>query len=181
MIAILQTKGGDGQGSSIYTAYIDAIKSAREKIWITQAYFSPDREFRQQLADAAKRGVDVRVLLPGTTDSSLLTHASRSHFGRLLRAGVKIYKRTSSMLHAKTAVIDGVWSTVGSSNLDFRSFLHNDEINAVVFGAGFAQQLEGVFLADLKNSTEVTLEHWKKRPFKDRLMELYSRIFQYWI
>jgi cardiolipin synthase len=177
----LQTNGNDRLGSSIYTAYLEAIKSAQQKIWITQAYFSPDREFLHRLVNAAKRGVDVCVLVPGFTDSSLVLHASHSHYGYLLRAGVKIYERNSSILHAKTAVIDSVWSTVGSSNLDFRSFVHNDEINTVVFGHGFAEQLEGQFRADIKESKPITLQQWEKRPFKDRLNEFFSRIFQYWI
>ncbi len=181
LVAILQTRGDDGQGSSIYTAYMEAIEAAREKVWITQAYFSPDREFLDQLADAAERGVDVRVLLPGMTDSSLVRYASESHYGRLLRAGVKIYKRKSSVLHAKTAVIDGIWSTVGSSNLDYRSFVHNDEINAVIFGTDFARQMEGQFKADIMDSKPLTLEQWKKRPLRNRLKEIFSRIFQYWI
>ncbi len=181
LIAVLQTEGDDGKGSSIYTAYIKAMEAAREKIWITQAYFSPDREFLHQLAAAAQRGVDVRVLVPKISDTTLVLNASRSRYGDLLRAGVKIYQWTSSVLHAKTAVIDGVWSTVGSSNLDFRSFLHNDEINAVVFGTDFAIQMEGQFRADLKNSERLTLQEWKKRPFSDRVKEIFCRLFQYWI
>ncbi len=181
LIAVLQTKGDDGKGSSIYTAYIEAMKAARNEIWITQAYFSPDRRFLDQLADAAQRGVDVRVLLPGITDSSLVLHASRSRYGDLLRAGVKVYERTSSVLHAKTAVIDGVWSTVGSSNLDYRSFLHNDEINAVIFGTGFAEQMKGQFMADIKDAKPIMLKQWKKRPAKDRLKEVFSRLLQFWI
>jgi len=181
LVAVLQTRGDDGEGSSIYTAYIEAMEAAQERIWITQAYFSPDREFLHQLAAAAERGVDVRVLVPRFSDSTLVMYASESHYGDLLEAGVKIYQRTSSVLHAKTAVIDGIWSTVGSSNLDYRSFLHNDELNAVVFGTRFGKQMEDQYRADLKDSKILTLQAWRERPIRNRLKELFSRLFQYWI
>ena len=181
LIAVLQSEGGDSEESAIYRAYLESMDIARLKIWITQAYFAPDDAFMEQLKQAARRGVDVRILVPGISDSSLVLHASRSRYGELLSAGVKIYENTSSVLHAKTAVIDGIWSTVGSSNLDYRSFLHNDEINAVVLGTDFASQLESQFEQDIKQGRVITLQQWKKRPITDRVRELFSWVVNYWI
>jgi len=181
LVAVLQSEGGDGEVSSIYLAYREAMRSAVQNIWITQAYFAPDKDFMQEIRMAVQRGVDVRLLVPGNSDSSLLLHASRSRYGELLREDVRIYESRSSVLHAKTAVIDSVWSTVGSSNLDYRSFLHNDEINAVVLGAHFARQMEAQFQKDLENSHEVTLKDWESRSLSDRLKEFFSWIIEYWL
>jgi cardiolipin synthase len=181
LIAVLKAEGGDGEESSIYRAYMEAMETASERIWITQAYFAPDKAFLQQLKNAAGRGVDVRVFLPGFTDSSLMLHASRSRYGELLKHGVKIYENTSSVLHAKTAIIDGVWSTVGSSNLDTRSFLHNDEINAFIFGAHFGGQMEKQYIQDISNARLVQMDEWKRRPFSDKIKEYWSWALEYWL
>ena len=181
LVAVMQSQGGDGRESAIYRAYLEAIDRAEDRIWITQAYFAPDKQFITSLQQAAIRGVDVRVLVPGFTDSSLVLNASRSRYGKLLKHGVKIYENTSSVLHAKTAVIDSSWSTVGSSNLDYRSFLHNDEINAIIFGKDFALQMERQFKADIKNSRAVTMQEWKKRPLGDKLKEFFSWTLEYWL
>src|SRR5260221_10421528 len=105
------------------------------------AFFVPHESLRRSLSDAAKRGLDVKLILPGHSDSSFAYHAGRSFYGGLLESGVKIYERKDRMLHAKTAVIDGVWSTGGATNLDLRSLLYNHEINAVVLGTEFAAQM----------------------------------------
>jgi cardiolipin synthase len=99
----------------------------------------------------------------------------------LLRAGVKIYERRGVILHSKTALIDGVWATVGSTNLDWRSFLHNDELNAVVLGAEFGSQVQAMFDKDLAASEAITLEQWKRRPLDLRLKELFARAWEYWL
>lgn len=181
MIAVLHSDGGDGQESSIYHAYLETMEVAQDKIWITQAYFAPDKEFMESLAAAAKRGVDVRVMVPGFSDSNALLNASRSRYGYLLENGVKVYESELAVLHAKTAVIDGIWSTVGSSNLDYRSFLHNDELNAIIFGKPFAAQMEAQFLVDLKSCRAVSLQEWKQRPLGDRIKEMFSWVVQYWL
>ncbi len=108
-------------------------------------------------------------------------HAGRSHYDPLLKGGVKIYERRGALMHAKTAVIDGVWSTVGSTNLDWRSFLHNDEVNAVVLGSGFGDQMRAAFEADVAQSKVVTLERWRQRPLGDHVKEAFSRLWQYWL
>lgn len=181
LIAVLHAEGGTGDESSIYHAYLKTMQVARERIWITQAYFAPDKEFMKQLVAAAQRGVDVQVLVPGFSDSNLVLYASRSRYGRLLRGGVKICESELSVLHAKTAVIDGTWSTVGSSNLDYRSFLHNDEMNAIIFGRDFAAQMEAQFREDLNGCRSVSLQEWKHRSIGSRIKEFFSWTIEYWL
>jgi cardiolipin synthase len=108
-------------------------------------------------------------------------HASRSNYDRLLVAGVRIFERTDALLHAKTAVIDGVWSTVGSANLDMRSFIHNSEVNAVVVGRDFGRRMEELFRDDLAHTEEITLATWRDRSVFDRLKEQVCKRFNYWL
>ena len=123
--------------SQIYATLLSAIASAETSVYITNAYFVPDPQLLAALEAAAGRGVDVKLILPSRTDSWLVFHAGRGYYEPLLRAGVQIHERHGVILHAKTALIDGVWATVGSTNLDWRSFLHNHELNAVVLGSEF--------------------------------------------
>jgi cardiolipin synthase len=181
VVAILSAEGGDNVQSEIFHAYLRAIESARERIWITQAYFAPDKDFMDLLRQAAHRGVDVRVMVPGVSDSEMLLNASRSRYGDLLKAGVEIFERQNALLHAKTAVIDGVWSTVGSSNLDSRSFLHNDEVNAIILGRHFAKEMEAQFLKDELESLRVSYGEWRERSLWKKLKEKLSWIVEYWI
>ncbi len=181
VIAVLRSDGGDGKESPIYRAYLEAMRRAQDRIWITQAYFAPDETFMELLGDAAARGVDVRLIVPGISDSPAILHASRSRYGRLLKRGMRIYETTGTFLHAKTAVVDGVWSTVGSSNLDYRSFLHNDEVNAIVMGTDFGGQMEEQFQKDLEETREVSLEEWRRRPVLDRMREVFSWTVEYWL
>jgi cardiolipin synthase len=164
--------------SLIYATLISAIGAAETSVNLTNAYFVPDPQLLAALTDAAARGVDVRLILPGASDFQLVLHAGRSHYGELLRGGVKIYERRGALLHAKSALIDGVWSTVGSTNLDWRSFLHNDEVNAVVLGQEFGAQMQAMFEADLAASQPITLEAWEGRPLSDRLMEIVARVWE---
>lgn len=165
----------------IYKTLLSAVRSAERSIHLTNAYFVPGRDFIKALKQAAERGVDVKIILPSFSDSGLVFHAGRSHYTGLLRAGVKIYERRYAMLHAKTAVVDGVWSTVGSSNLDLRSFLHNDEVNANFIGADFAARMETMYRHDLGASQPIDLEQWRKRPIVQRLKESGARLFSYWL
>jgi len=130
------------------------------------------------LRAAAARGVDVKVLLPGFTDSWLAFHAGRSFYEELLEAGVKLYEYQGGVFHAKTAVVDGVWSTIGSSNVDWRSFCYNDEVNAIVVGATFGTEMERIFDKDLAESTEVTRERWVARDSYARMSEFTARWFE---
>ncbi len=127
--------------SQIFATLLSAIDSAETRIFLTNAYFVPDPQLLWALKRAVARGVDVRLLLPHKTDSALVFHASRSFFTELLESGVAIYEQQDAVLHAKTALIDGVWSTIGSTNLDWRSFVYNQEINAVVLGQAFGTQM----------------------------------------
>ncbi|MEO8081323.1 MAG: phospholipase D-like domain-containing protein [Caldimonas sp.] len=167
--------------SQIYVALVSAINSAETEILLTNAYFVPDPQLLQALVDAAGRGVRVKMIVPGTTDSSLVFHAGRAHYDPLLRGGVKLYERREALLHAKTAVIDGVWSTVGSTNLDWRSFLHNQEVTAVVLGAGFGDRMRAAFEHDLAVSDEITLQVWESRSLATRVKEAFARLWEYWL
>jgi cardiolipin synthase len=169
------------EGSTIYTTLVSAIGAAQTRILLTNAYFVPDTQLRAALVAAAARGVDVRLVLPGRTDSWMVFHAGRAHYAELLAGGVHLYERRDAMLHAKTVVIDGVWSTVGSSNLDARSFLHNDEVTAVVLGQAFGAQMQAMFEADLGAAQEVTRDDWAKRPLAERAKEAMAGVWQYWL
>lgn len=165
----------------IYKALLLAMQEAKKSIHITCAYFVPDDQTMQALTDAARRGVEVQLVLPSVSDSGLVFHAGRAFYQPLLEAGVKIYELRLSVLHAKTVVIDGVWSTVGSTNLDRRSFLHNSEVNVIVMGDVFGLEMEKAFKEDLRNSKEVTLVEWNKRPLSNRLKEWLARVWDYWL
>jgi cardiolipin synthase len=181
IVAVLKAEGGDGKQSAIFAAYLDAMRLAEERIWITQAYFAPDKEFLQLLASSAQRGVDVRLLAPGLSDSAMVLSASRSRYGDLLEAGVRIFENQNAVLHAKTAVIDGFWSTVGSSNLDYRSFLHNDEVNAIVIGKEFGLEMEKQFLQDMTHAREIELQEWNDRSLWSKIREKLSWTIEYWL
>lgn len=171
----------DDDYSLIYGTLLSAIHSAETSVRITNAYFVPDPQLLEALTMAARRGVDVSLILPSHTDSWLVFHAGRRHYTHLLLAGVKIFERRSVILHSKTALVDGVWATVGSTNLDWRSFLHNHELNAVVLGAAFARQVQAMFERDLQQSDAVTLAQWERRPLDLRLKELFARVWEYWL
>jgi cardiolipin synthase len=161
-----------GGGSALYTALLLAIASAQRSIFITNPYFLPDAKMQEALAAAARRSVRVVVLAPSNSDSNLVRAASRRQYGGLLRAGVEFHEYQPGLLHAKTMVIDGVWATVGSANLDNRSFALNDELNLVVYDRGFAARLEAVFAEDLAHATPVTYEAWRHRSVAERLLEI---------
>jgi cardiolipin synthase A/B len=169
----------DGMLSRMYLLLTAGITYSTRSVWLTTAYFSPDPNTINALTAAAKRGVDVRLLLPGFTDSFLVFHAGRSHYEELLKAGVKIYEQREVLLHAKTVVIDGVWSSIGSSNFDWRSFCHNDEVNALFVGKNFGDQMGKIFEDDLAQAHQVTPEEWKARGATIRLREWFSRKFEY--
>jgi cardiolipin synthase len=173
---------GDPEGDSdIYKALVTAINEAKKSIHITSAYFVPDQQIVDALDGAARRGVDVKLVLPGVSDHSLIRYAGQGFYDQLLKAGVKIFELQVAVLHAKTAVIDGAWSTIGSANIDRRSFLHNYELNVVVLDPAFGRDMESAFNEDLRDSKEVTLERWKHRPWMDRIREWAARLGEYWI
>ncbi|MBC7781653.1 MAG: cardiolipin synthase B [Proteobacteria bacterium] len=173
------TGGPERSDASHYLALLSAFTHAEQRIYITCGYFVPDPQLARALMDAAQRGVDVRLLLPSVSDFWAPLAAGRSHYAAMLAAGVKIYERKEALLHAKTAVVDGVWSTIGSTNLDFRSFVHNEEANVVVFDDKFAGELERLFHRDLKYSEEVNRDQWSRRGIGQRLQQWFARQFDY--
>ncbi len=179
-VRIVDSGPGD-QAPAIYSALLAAMSVAEKSIHVTMAYFVPDPQTIGALKSAAARGVDVTLVLPSYTDFWAVFHAGRSHYADLLEAGVKIYERQEALLHAKTIVIDGVWSTVGSSNLDWRSFLHNAELNAVILGREFGQQMEAMFQDDLRGSVRVELDAWRQRAIDVRMKEVAARVWEYWL
>ncbi|MCY1261135.1 Major cardiolipin synthase ClsA [compost metagenome] len=167
--------------SQIYATLISALHSAQSEIWLTSAYFVPDPQLLDALKAAVARGVDVRLVVPSSTDSWLVFHAGRAYYRELLEAGVRIFERRDALLHVKAGVIDGVWSTVGSTNLDWRSFLHNQEVNVVVLGTDFGERMRKAFLEDVDGSDELTLEAWRRRPVRARISERIGRAWEYWL
>lgn len=168
-------------GFEIYKSLLLAINGAKKSIHITAAYFVPDQQTVDALVAAARRGVDVKLVLPGVSDHGLVFHAGRNFYEPLLAAGAKIFQLQGAVLHAKTAVIDGAWSTVGSTNIDRRSFLHNYELNVVVVDPGFGADMESAFNEDLHDSKQITLDDWRHRPWSDRIKEMAARLTEYWI
>jgi cardiolipin synthase len=171
----------DDSQNAIYITLLSAIDSAKTYAYVTTAYFVPDARLMSALVNAARRHVDVRLLLPRETDSNLVLYASHSYYDELLSAGVKIYEREDALLHAKTALVDGVWSTIGSSNLDWLSFAHNQEVNVVILGPGFGDQMKAMFDRDLESSRLITLERWRERSIAVRLKEFGARLLARWI
>ena len=164
--------------SRYYVTVLSAIRNAERNIWITAAYFVPTHREKEDLMHAARRGVDVRLLLPSHSDSSPALEVQHSHYEALLRAGVKIYERNEGILHSKTMVVDGVWSVTGSSNFDYRSVLFNDEVDAVVLGKDTGEQLSELFLSDLQNATAIDLHAWRQRSTLTKLREQFWRLWE---
>ena len=148
------------------------IVGAQKTLYMSHAYFVPDDDFRRMLIDAARRGVDVRVLTTGPrTDTKVTLYATHARYEQLLEGGVRIYEYQPSMMHAKCTVVDGLWSIVGTMNFDNRSFALNDESVVTAYDEGVAATLESMFHEDLKYSREITLEEWRRRPWHHRVYE----------
>ncbi|HWO57774.1 MAG TPA: phospholipase D-like domain-containing protein, partial [bacterium] len=156
----------------IRAMYLDAIERARHHIYVTNAYFIPDRVILSALIAAAQRGVDVRVLIPWESNHVTADWLARGYFEDCLRNGVRIFGYQNAMIHAKTATVDGIWSTIGTANLDRLSLAGNYEINVEILDAGFAAEMERIFAIDLTNAFELTLERWLRRPWYARVGEL---------
>jgi len=167
--------------STIYKSLVIAIGESKKSIHLTAAYFVPDRQIVDSLIAAAKRGVDVQLVLPGVSDHGFIRHAGESFYEELLEGGVRIHQLQVAVLHAKTTVIDGMWSSIGSANIDRRSFIHNYEVNVVVLDPAFGRDMEAAFRDDVVHSKEIKLDAWKRRPWSDRLREAMARLTEYWI
>jgi cardiolipin synthase len=164
--------------SRYYVTVLSAIRNAEKNIWMTAAYFAPTHREKEDLMHAARRGVDVRLLLPARSDSSPALQVQHSHYEALLRSGVKIYERHDGILHSKTLVVDGVWSITGSSNFDYRSVLFNDEVDAVVLGRNTGEQLTTLFQNDLQNAQQIELASWRRRSVLTKVREQFWRLWE---
>jgi cardiolipin synthase len=167
-----------GGSYAMYTTFLLALSSARRSIKITNPYVLLDDQMIDTLVQAARRGVQITFLVPGVSDHPLVRHAGRRQFGRLLEAGIEIHEYSAALLHAKTMVIDGIWATVGSTNLDYRSFRLNDELNVVAYDREFAAQLEKAFRDDLQHANRIDLEAWRDRGVRGRMFELLALPFE---
>jgi cardiolipin synthase len=161
-----------------YLTLLSAINNADQSIYLSAAYFVPTRQERQLLIDAAKRGVDVRLLLPSVSDSPSAIEVQHSHYDDLLEAGIKIYETQNEILHAKTVTIDGVWSILGSSNFDHRSVLFNDEVDVVALGRETARELKRMFDDDMKTAKRIELKDWKQRPALQNMKDHVARFWE---
>ena len=157
--------------------YLDAMDRAEHHIYITHAYFIPDREILRGLIAAAHRGVDVRVVIPEISNHIVTDWAARSHYAQLLEAGVTLWLFQDAMVHAKTMTVDGRWSTIGTANIDRMSLIGNFEINLELFDATLAQHLEDIFATDLTNCRQLTAAEWNARPLGNRVLERLIRPF----
>jgi len=157
-----------------YVTLLTAIRTAEKSVKITTAYFAPTKQEMEALTQAAKRGVDVRLLLPANSDSPLSIAVAHARYSELLDAGVKIYEMHNVVLHSKTVVVDGVWSVIGSSNFDHRSVIFNDEVDVVMLGSDATQGLEDLFREDQAAAELIKIRAWKSRPIWVRLRETYS-------
>jgi cardiolipin synthase len=165
--------------SEMYAALLARIRNARTRVWLTIGYFVPDPESKAALIEAAARGVDVRLVLPGFSDFWAPVYAGRSHYDELLAAGVRIFEWREAVMHAKTAVIDSQWSSIGSTNVDWRSFVHNYEADLIVYDAGFARELEQLFRRDVAASVEIDARQWRRRGVREKLWEWLARQWEY--
>jgi cardiolipin synthase len=147
------------------------VESANEEIAITTPYFLPDKAFREAFVRTARRGVNIRIVLPGAqTDQRWVRLASRRMYGQLLKAGVKIYEYQPGMTHLKSLEVDGLWAAIGTTNFDNRSFEHNDEVNVVIRERDVAARLRRDFEADIARSDEVSLDDWERRPVWEKII-----------
>jgi cardiolipin synthase A/B len=167
----------DGQ-PLIYRTLLGAVALAHTSVHLTTGFFVPTPDLARALEDAARRGVDVQVIVPSLSTSDTAVAAGRAKYGDLLEAGVKLHEYQGRVLHAKTAVIDGMWSAIGSSNLDWRSTVWNNEIDAIVLGTAIGGQMEALFQDDLAASKTITLARWQRRSVLERVREIKARVVE---
>lgn len=159
----------------------DELCAAKTRIWATTPYFVPDSLTQRLLRDAARRGVDVRLLVPGKSDVPLAHWAARAAYSRLLSAGVRIFEYLPRVLHAKTLLVDSRWATVGTANLDYRSFFLNDELNVIDECGELSSRLAGAFLDDLQSAEEVLERPWSERGWTRRIGETIGWMARRWL
>ncbi|HQT80052.1 MAG TPA: phospholipase D-like domain-containing protein [Rhodopila sp.] len=164
-----------------YASLMTAVQSARHRVWLSSGYFVPPHDEREQLAKAARRGIDVRIVAPAFSDVESAVYAARAAYGDLLEAGVHIYEMHDAVLHSKLAVVDDTWTAVGSSNLDRRSVVFNNEVDAIILGHDTAGQVEAVLREYIAAARPVLLANWRHRSIGERINEWEARVWQYWM
>jgi cardiolipin synthase len=179
-VGVAACEAGRGR-NPYYRALLGAIDTARSRVLLTTAYLVPPHRLLRSLTQAAERGVSVELLLPGISDFWAPLHAGRSHFTRLLSAGVQIHERHDRLLHAKACAIDGVWASIGSSNADWRSLVHNAEANLLVLDEDFAGEVEQVFRQDVAQAHRIDAAQWARRPQSLRWKEALARRFEFFL
>lgn len=170
-----------GKAPLYYASLLTAINSARSRVWLCSGYFVPPHQEREALRNAARAGIDVRIVTPAFSDVQSAVYAARASYGDLLEAGVHVFEVHDAVVHAKIAVVDDTWTVVGSSNLDRRSVVFNNEVDAVIVGHDMAGQVEAVLRDYMNAAVPVNLARWRQRPLGERLDELEARIWQYWM
>jgi cardiolipin synthase len=171
------SSGPDSDWQSIMQAYFSAIATAERYVYISTPYFLPNESITTALKTAALSGVDVRLLLPDKNDSWIVGRSSRSYIEELLEAGVGVYLFVKGFTHSKLMIVDDVFASVGTANMDIRSFSQDFEVNALIYDQKVAESLKKDFINDLAGSTKLELESWKKRPRIDKALESIARIF----
>ena len=169
------------QSPLYYASLLTAIQSARRRVWLCSGYFVPPHPEREELTRIARAGLDVRIVAPAFSDVQSAVYAARAAYGDLLDAGAHIYEMRDAVLHAKLAVVDDTWAVIGSSNLDRRSVVFNNEVDAVVLGHNTAAQVETVMRHYMQVAREVDLGRWDHRSLRERMRELQARVWQYWM
>jgi cardiolipin synthase len=164
-----------------YASLMTAIQSARRRVWLCSGYFVPPHQEREALTKIARAGIDVRIVAPAFSDVQSAVFAARAAYGDLLEAGAHIYEMRDAVVHAKLAVVDDTWTMIGSSNLDRRSVVFNNEVDAVILGHDTAGQVEGLMRHYMDVAREVDLAKWEQRSADERIQELKARLWQYWM
>jgi cardiolipin synthase len=164
-----------------YASLLTAMRTARRRVWLTSGYFVPPHQEREELAAASRAGLDVRIVCPAFSDVQAAVYAARASYGDLLEAGAKIYEMRDAVVHAKLAVVDDTWTVVGSSNLDRRSVVFNNEVDAVILGHDTAGQVEALIGRYMQASQPVALDRWQRRPLRERMREWEARVWEYWM
>lgn len=173
----IAASGPDTDWANIMDVMFSAITSANNYIYLTTPYFIPNDEFIMALQIASRSGIEVKLLIPDESDSWIAKHATNSYLQRLFDANIKVYRYTKGFIHAKTMVVDNVFSTIGTSNMDYRSFKINFEINAVIYDKETSIDLKKDFINDLNNAEEMIPENWPKRSNFEKLKEAYCKLW----
>ncbi len=179
-IRIIGSSPGDRE-PLYYASLLTAIQTARQRVWLCSGYFVPPHQEREELARVARAGLDVRIITPAFSDVQSAVFAARAAYGDLLEAGAHVYEIRDAVVHAKLAVVDDTWTVVGSSNLDRRSVVFNNEVDAVILGHDTATQVEALMRRYMEAASEVDLAAWQRRSLSERIEEMEAAVWEYWM